>query len=145
MFCKHTLKERKFYFVCLSNHFFVLFWPCREACEILVPSPGIEAASPVWRRNTSTRLKSFKRTKVVREDNFCSRASGFSSVATPLLQIHNACLYKCSMHNSFYISKRKPKNLNWEPCVHNLLYLGFWWVPFNLGKSKQRRKKNRTI
>ena len=24
------------------------FWPCRAACEILVPQPGIEPGSPAW-------------------------------------------------------------------------------------------------
>ena len=43
-----------FFFNCLFLFFNFIFWPCRAACGILAPQPGIEPVSPVLEARIST-------------------------------------------------------------------------------------------
>lgn len=124
MFCKRSLKGKKLLLCFVSNHFFVLFWLCQRHVRSWFPHQG-------WKlhpQHEEETRKSFTRTKAVHEDNFLFQSLRASPrvLNTTVLKIHNACFYKCSMHNSFYISKENLKTLTGNLVYTIFYYLGFW-------------------
>ena len=74
------------YFCIMDDHnFFFIFWPCRTACEILFPQPGIEALPPAlgaqslnhWTAREVSNLRGFKQYPFI-----ISQCSGIGSMGS---------------------------------------------------------------